>query len=148
MYCLCKAIYEFLGEDAWKVVWRSGEILFKELEERLNLKNEKDYVKTLQRLAQYLQESGYVEHINVNRLLDEMKQRRSEEELIVYEMVNPALTKWAERLTKEGGAPAHISTGLLLAALKKYGLKGEMVEGPVFLPDGRVIEKWKITTLR
>lgn len=148
LYCLCKAIYEFLGNDAWKVIWRSGEILFKELEEKLNLKDEKDYVKVLQKLAQYLQDAGYIERINVGRLLNEMKQRKSEEELIVYEMINPALTKYAERLTKEGGAPAHISTGLLLAALKKFGLKGEMVEGPVFLPDGRVIEKWRITKLR
>jgi len=44
--------------------------------------------------------------------------------------------------------PAHISTTLMFALLRKrFGLKAKMIGEPRLLPDGRGIERWKLSVI-
>jgi hypothetical protein len=37
IYAIYRAIWENWGDDAWKVVWRAGEVLFDEVHSELDL---------------------------------------------------------------------------------------------------------------
>ena len=134
MYSVYRAIGEIWGKESWKVVWRAGEILFSELVNKLALRG-KSLEEVLKSLANYLQDVGYVEGIEVSFI---------KEDEVEYKMKNPSIERAAFRLIKEGFAPPHISTALLMAALDKlFGFKAEMVGNPT-QKNGWVIEKWKL----
>ncbi len=135
IYSIYKAIYELIGEDAWKIVWRSGEILLDEIWEELELEGEEVF-KSLEKLADYLKKVGYVSEIKV-------EPEKGEKEL-KYVMSEPVIAEGAKKLIKDGMVPPHISTSLMFALLKRKGLSAEMIGDPVFLPDGRVIERWRL----
>jgi len=133
IYSVYKAISELIGEDAWKVVWRSGEILLNEIWEELGLEKV-DVFEALRRLADYLKEAGYISEIRIKR----------EGDVISYEMTEPVVARGAKRLIEEGLVPPHISTSLMFALLKRKGNVAEMIGEPEFLPDGRVVERWQL----
>jgi hypothetical protein len=139
IYALYRAVWERWGDKAWYVVWRSGEVLLDEIELDLGLEPDDDPFTAMQRLADYLRRVGYVEDIAVRPL--------SEEEWD-YEMLDPAILPGAKRLLAEGAVPAHISTTLMFALLKKrFNLKAEMVGDPDLRPDGRATERWRLVPL-
>jgi hypothetical protein len=139
IFALYRAVWQRWGDEAWYVVWRSGEILFDEIESELGLQPDDDPFAAMQRLADYLQRVGYVEDISVHRL--------SETEWD-YEMLDPVILPGAKRLIAEGAVPAHISTTLMFALLKKrFGMEAEMVGDPDLRPDGRAIERWRLVPL-
>jgi hypothetical protein len=138
IYALYRAVWERWGDEAWYVVWRSGEVLFEEIEAELDLGPDADPFAAMQRLATYLQQVGYVREIAVRPL--------SEDEW-EYEMVDPVILPGARRLLDDGAVPAHISTTLMFALLKRFGLKAEMVGDPDLRADGRAIERWRLVTL-
>jgi hypothetical protein len=87
-----------------------------------------------------LQRVGYVKHIRVDPLSDAEWN---------YEMVDPVILPGAERLLADGAVPAHISTTLMFALLKKrFGLGAEMVGEPDLRPDGRAMERWRLKPAR
>lgn len=135
MYSVYRAAYELLGKDTWKLVWMSGRVMYERLERELNLSNTSDVYEVLSKLATWLKGCGYV---------DEAEVRKVSEEEFEYVMSKPAIARGAEELVKEGLVPPHISTSLMFAALRKRGLKAELIGEPTFLPDGRVIERWRI----
>jgi hypothetical protein len=139
IYALYRAIWERWGDEAWYVVWRSGEVLFDEIEPELGLQDGDNPFQAMQRLADYLRRVGYVEEIAVRPLShDEWD----------YEMLEPVILPGAKRLIAEGAVPAHISTTLMFALLKKrFGLKAEMVGEPDLRPDGRATERWRLVPL-
>ncbi len=135
IYAIYRAIWENWGDEAWKVVWRAGEVLFDEIHERLNLDTDLPLA-AMQGLAEYLVDVGY---------FADMKVRQTAEDELEYEMVAPVILPGAERIIAEGGVPAHISTSVMFAALKKlFGLKAEMIGEPEFTDDGRAIERWHL----
>lgn len=135
IYAIYRAIWEHWGDDAWKVVWRAGEVLFDEIHEHLDL-DATSPLAAMQGLAAYLVDVGY---------FADMKVRQTAEDALEYEMVAPAILPGAERIIAEGGVPAHISTALMFAGLKKlFGLQAEMIGEPEFTADGRAIERWKL----
>jgi hypothetical protein len=139
IYALYRAVWERWGDAAWYVVWRSGEILFDQIEPELALQVDDDPFVAMQQLAGYLCRVGYVDDITVRPLSDDEWE---------YEMLDPVILPGAKRLVAEGAVPAHISTTLMFALLKKrFGLKAEMVGDPVFQPDGRAIERWRLVPL-
>ena len=139
LYALYRAVWERWGDEAWYVVWRSGEILFDQIEPGLALQADDDPFTAMQQLAAYLRRAGYVEDIAVRAISDTEWD---------YEMLNPVILPGAQRLVAEGAVPAHVSTTLMFALLKKrFGLKAEMVGDPVFKPDGRAIERWRLVPL-
>jgi hypothetical protein len=136
IYALYRAVWERWGDEAWYVVWRSGEVLFDEIEPELGLRSDDDPFTAMQRLASYLCKVGYVKEITVLPISDREWD---------YEMLDPVILPGAERLITEGAVPAHISTTLMFALLKKrFGLKAEMVGDPDLRPDGRAIERWRL----
>ena len=137
IYAIYRAIWENWGDEAWKVVWRAGEVLFDEIQARLHLNTEAPLT-AMQDLAKYLVDVGY---------FADMLVRQTSDDELEYEMVEPAILPGAERIIAEGGVPAHISTSVMFAGLKKlFGLTAEMIGEPEFTPDGRAIEKWKLST--
>ena len=139
IYALYRAVWERWGDEAWYVVWRSGEILFDEIESELGLQADDDPFVAMQRLAGYLQRVGYVEDISVRPL--------SETEWD-YEMLDPVILPGAKQLLAEGAVPAHISTTLMFALLKKrFGMEAEMVGDPDLRPDDRATERWRLVPL-
>jgi len=137
IYSIYRAAFELFGVDnSWRLVWKSGEILFGELSKEIDLQAANP-IELLRKLARYLERAGYVRRL-------EIRQVATDE--IEYEMLQPAIGPGAVKLINEGGAPAHISTSLLFAGLKlRFGMKAEMIGDPTFLEDGRVIEKWKLS---
>jgi hypothetical protein len=139
IYALYRAVWERWGDEAWYVVWRSGEILFDEIESELGLQADDDPFVAMQRLASYLRRVGYVEDISVRPL--------SETEWD-YEMLDPVILPGAKRLLADGAVPAHISTTLMFALLKKrFRMEAEMVGDPDLRPDGRATERWRLVPL-
>ena len=138
IYALYRAVWERWGDDAWYVVWRSGEVLLEEIEAELDLGLDTDPLAAMQRLASYLQQVGYVRDIAIRPL--------SEDEW-EYEMVDPVILPGAKRLLEDGAVPAHISTTLMFALLKRFGLKAEMVGDPDLRADGRALERWRLVPL-
>jgi hypothetical protein len=136
IYAIYRAIWELWGDEAWKVVWRSGEIALEEIEKTLPLAG--PWPDALDKLAAYLCQAGYADDIRVHQI--------AENEL-EYEMVNPAILPGAKRLIAEGAVPAHISTTLMFALLARLGLKAEMIGPPDLRPDGRGIERWRLSPL-
>ena len=140
IYALYRAVWERWGDDAWYVVWRSGELLLEEIEAELGLDlgPGASPFPAMQRLADYLQQVGYVREIAVRPL--------SEDEW-EYEMVDPVILPGARRLLDDGAVPAHISTTLMFALLKRFGLKADMIGDPDLRADGRAIECWRLVPL-
>lgn len=135
VYGLYYAIYDLVGDKAWEVVWRSGEVVFNEAKSFVEGLSDKDPFKVLKALANWLRDMGYIDEITVEKV---------SEDTIKYTMLNPAIGEGAQKLIKLGRVPAHISTSLMFAALKSLGYSAEMVGAPEFLSDGRVIEIWKL----
>ena len=139
IYALYRAVWERWGDDAWYVVWRSGEVLFAQIEPELGLATGDDPIAAVGKLAAYLRRVGYVQDIAVRPLGDYEWD---------YEMLDPVILPGAKRLLSEGAVPAHISTTLMFALLKKhFGLRAEMVGDPDLRPDGRAMERWRLVPL-
>ena len=135
LYSVYKAVNEVLGEKTWDIVWRAGEILLDLISEDLGLDNVDDPFEALKRVAEWLKEMGYISDIEV---------MKTGEDTVEYIMSDPIITPGAKKLIEEGMVPPHVSTSLMFATLKRYGYKAEMVGDPVFLEDGRVIERWRL----
>lgn len=139
VYSVYRAANELMGaERTWELVWRTGEILYERLEAILGLESVEDPVEALSRIAEWLKSVGYVEEAEVRRISGEEFE---------YVMSKPAIARSAEELVREGRVPPHISTSLMFAVLKKRGLRAELGE-TVFLPEGRVVERWRVVGSR
>ena len=138
IYAIYYAVYDLLGEDTWKVVWKAGEIVYEEIKSKIGADKAKEPFEALKRLADWLKDVGYIEDIEV---------RKVSEDEVEYVMLNPIIGPGAKRLVEAGRVPAHISTALMFAALKEFGMKAEMIGKPEFLPDGRAVEKWKLVKI-
>jgi len=138
LYAIYKATWEKWGDEAWHVVWRSGEIIFDDIESELHLKGT-TWIEGMQRLADYLARVGYVRDISV---------KQTAEDRMEYTMNDPAILPGAKRLIAMGAVPGHVSTTLMFAMLKKcYGLKAEMLGDPDLRDDGYAVEQWQVLPL-
>ncbi len=139
LYCIYRAATELFGnEQAWRLVWRSGEVMFDEIH-REKILQITDPIDLLKRIAAYLEEAGYSEKLSIRKFADDS---------IEYEMLRPVIGPGAQRLISEDAVPAHISTAVLFAALKQFDMKAEIVGEPFFRPDGTVIEKWRLISMQ
>jgi hypothetical protein len=138
IYSIYTAIYKHLGERTWDIVWRSGEILYREIKDKLNLAEVKDPFEGLRRLSRWLRDVGYIDDIEVIK---------KGEDTLEYHMSNPIIEKGAKRLIDSGKVPPHISTSLMFALLKDYGYRAEMLGEPIFEREGYVVERWRLVKL-
>lgn len=135
-YAIYKAITELFGERGWEVIWRSGEIVFDELQKELNL-TETEPLALMQRLADWLVETGYIHRIDVSQ--------PSGDEL-VYEMEGAVLRPAVLKLREAKAVLPHWSTVVMAAALKKVcGIEVEVdAARPEILSPTRSREMWKL----
>ena len=135
LYAIYLAAWEEWGAEAWKIVWRSGQILFDEIEAELDL-DCTTWIKGLEQLADYLARVGYVRQITVKPV---------GEDRVEYDMLDPAILPDAGRLVAMGAVPGHVSTTLMFALLaKRHGLRAEMIGDPELRDDGHAIEQWRV----
>ncbi len=136
VYAIYHAAYDLVGDDAWKIVWKAGEIVYNKIKDDIGAASSTDPFDALKLVADWLKTVGYVDKIEVRKITANE---------VEYVMSNPIILKGAKRLMEEGRVPAHISTALMFAVLKQFNMKAEMIGDPEFLPDGRsASEKWKL----
>ncbi|MGC9149091.1 MAG: hypothetical protein ACP5GI_06605 [Sulfolobales archaeon] len=138
LYAIYHVIYDYLKESTWDIVWRVGEVIINEIKDLIDLDKTMDPFEALKKLGEWLKEMGYFEDLEV---------RRVSENEIEYVMLNPVISSGAKKLIDEGRVPPHISTALMFAVLKRFNMTAEMIGEPIFLPDGRVVERWRLTRL-
>ncbi len=136
-YSVFKALGEKLGDESWKIVWRTGEILFNKIKDKLEFKK-KEPIEIVRSIAKYLKKTGYLRDAKIVILSDEEFE---------YWMKEPAIEKGAFKLIEEGYPPPHISTSILFSALKTLtGSELELVGNPE-RKDKWIVERWKIKKL-
>ncbi len=134
VYSVFKAIGEKLGDESWKIVWRTGEILFDEIKEKIEFEN-KEPVEIVSSIANYLKKKGYFTDAKIIPLNDKEFE---------YWMKEPAIEKGAFKLIEEGCAPPHISTSLLFSALRNLANSELELIGKPEKREDWVIERWKL----
>jgi len=90
---------------------------------------------TLIKIARYLESVGYMEKILVNKL--------DENEAFV-EMHGVSVTKSSVKMLREEKQPSHFMTNLMLAALKKFGIRAELKDVAFDEEKCHFREHWKI----
>jgi hypothetical protein len=142
VYAIYKAITEVCGEDGWKIMWRSGELAFDQLEERLQFPSHEP-VAVLRAIGEYLVGVGYLASFDL-----ELRPGG----VLEYEMNGAPLHASAARLIRERAILPHWSTVMMVAALRKLcGVEAEL-EGhgghqnePEIVSDSRARERWILT---
>ena len=136
-YNVCRAVSEHVGQgQAVKVYQRAGEIGYAELKERGLIKTAGvSPMDVLIQIVQFLEGSGYMGRIKVNRV--------SDMEMVV-DMYQVSVLDSSIRLTDENHAPSHFMTNLMFAALKDFDMSAELDE-LVFEGDvDHVQERWSL----
>ena len=136
-YAICQAVNEYLGERAPTFFASVGEYHLQEALRRGFIKldtNEKP-LENLINIAKYLESTGYMERILITKL--------SEDEAIV-EMHGVSVTSSSVNLLKAGKHPSHYMTNIMLAALRRIGIKAELRDVDFDEKDRRFKEHWTI----
>ncbi len=136
-YSICKAVNERLGDDAKDFFKRVGECHLEEAVERgfFAMDRDENPLDTLIRLAKYLESTGYMDKILINKL--------SEKEAIV-EMRGVTVTYSSAKLLREDRHPSHFMTNIMFAALKRLGIQADLRDMEYNEKEARFKEYWKI----
>jgi hypothetical protein len=136
-YSICRAANEYLGERATEFFRRVGEYHLEEALQRglISLKAEDSPLEVLIKIAGYLEASGYMEKISINRL--------SEKDAIV-EMHGVTVAESSAKLLKEGNKPSHFMTNIMFAALRRLAIQADLKDMEYDVKEARFKEYWKI----
>ncbi|MBI2847146.1 MAG: hypothetical protein HYX82_04610 [Chloroflexi bacterium] len=140
VYGIYKTITELFGERGWQVIWRSGEVVFDELEKQLEFPK-KDPLSVMKVLADYLSKAGYIPKIEFRMVGENMLQY----DLYGASLLRPATLK----LKAENCVLPHWSTVIMFAALKKLcNLKADTTEQPIFISEVHGRERWVLSPIK
>ena len=136
-YAICQAVDEYLDGKATEFFNKVGEYHLNEALKRglINIKANDTPLDTLIKIARYLESVGYMEKILVNKL--------DENEAFV-EMHGVSVTKSSVKMLREEKQPSHFMTNLMLAALKKFGIRAELKDVAFDEEKCHFREHWKI----
>ncbi len=136
-YAICQAVNERLGEEAKDFFQRVGEFHLEEALERGLLKFEPDVapLDVLIQIARYLESTGYMEKISINKL--------SDKEAIV-EMKGVSVTESSAKLLGKDEHPSHFMTNTMFAALKQLGVQADLRDMEYNVKEARFKEYWRI----
>lgn len=136
-YSICKAVNERLGDDAKDFFKRVGECHLDEAVARgfFTMDRDEKPLDTLIRLAKYLESTGYMDKIVINKL--------SEKEAIV-EMHGVTVTYSSAKLLQEDKHPSHFMTNIMFAALKRLGIQADLRDMEYNENEARFKEYWRI----
>jgi hypothetical protein len=136
-YSLCRAVNEYLGDKATEFFRRVGEYHLEEALKRglIHLNADDSPLEVLIKIAEYLEASGYMEKISIDRL--------SEKDAIV-EMNGVTVAESSAKLLKEGNKPSHFMTNAMFAALRKFAIQADLKDMEYDEKEARFKEYWKI----
>lgn len=136
VYAIYKAITEVVGEDGWKIMWRSGELAFEQVEPNLRFPS-REPLDVMRTVGDYLASVGYFEKIEL-----ELQPGGALE----YQMVNTATRASAAKLIQENAILPHWSTVIMVAALRKLcGVEAKMEahdHKPELVSQSHSKERW------
>jgi len=128
-----KALSEQFGEDSWGILWRSGEILFKEIKDDIGISKDMEINQAIQRLCDYMRRLRLVERIEFKFDKDTMIV-----ETIVIFPFNIDVYK------REAAGPIYIFSSLLASMLYYLGYNIER-EGEHYIMDrNKLVERWRL----
>lgn len=136
-YAICQAANEYLGKETPKFFEKVGEYHLDEATRRglVKLDAKDKPMNNLIAIAKYLESTGYMEKILIDRL--------NEKEAIV-EMFGVSVTKSSADLLKVGKHPSHYMTNIMLAALRRLGIKAELRDVNYDEKERHFKEHWTI----
>jgi hypothetical protein len=139
VYAIYKAITEVSGEDGWKIMWRSGELVFDQIEPHLQFSSD-DPLAVMRTVGDYLVSVGYLEAIEMDL---------QPGGVLEYEMFGTATRDAARRLIAEDAILPHWSTVVMVAALRKRcGVEARMEardHKPELVSQRQSRERWLLT---
>ena len=139
IYAIYKAITEVCGEDGWKIMWRSGELAFEQIEPQLHFAS-REPLAVMRTIGDYFVRVGYLEAIEL-----ELKPGG----LLEYQMLGTATRESAARLIAENAILPHWSTVIMVAALRKLcGVEARMEahdHKPELVNQRQSKERWILT---
>jgi len=127
-----RAIYKEIGDDAWEILWRSGEILFDSIKNDVSISKENDLQTALNKLSKFLRDTHIVSEINY--MVDK------DNGVIEYQ-INFAVPLKYER--REEAGPVYIFSSLFVALMKYLGYDVSKDAEPRFTSDNTLIERWR-----
>lgn len=136
-YAICQTVHEYLNEKEIEFFRRVGEYHLNEALKRGLIKiepNDKP-LDALIKIARYLESVGYMRKILIKKL--------SENEAFV-EMYGVSVTKSSVKMLREAKQPSHYMTNIMLAALKKLGVRAELKDVEFDEEKRHFKEHWKI----
>jgi hypothetical protein len=136
-YAICQAANEYLGKETPKFFGRVGEYHLNEAMKRgfVKLDPSDKPLNNLIEIAKYLESTGYMEKILIDKLADDEA---------IIEMYGVSVTESSANLLKAGKHPSHYMTNIMLAALQKLGIRGELREVGYDEKQRSFKEYWKI----
>lgn len=136
-YSICQTVNEYLGDRAVDFFRRVGEYHLEEALKRgaLKIKPDDKPLDVLIKIARYLESSGYMKKISINKL--------SDEEAIV-EMYGVSVTESSAKLLKGGKKPSHYMTNIMFAALRRFGFQADLRDMEYNEKKAHFKEYWKI----
>lgn len=127
-----KAVYKEIGDDAWEILWRSGEILFDSLKAELGITPDMDINTALNRLSSFLRDIHMVDEINY--MID------PKDNVIEYEIKFRIPLKYERR---EEAGPIYIFSSLFVALMNYLGYEVTKDAEPRVTEYNKLVERWK-----
>jgi len=127
-----RAVYKEIGDDAWEILWKSGEILFDSLKDDLSIGKDMDLHDALNKLSQFLRDIHIVD--DVNYIIN------TDENIIEYELTFRIPLKYERR---EEAGPIYIFSSLFVALMKYLGYEVSKEAEPRITEYNKLIERWK-----
>jgi hypothetical protein len=136
-FAICRVANDYFSEETPKFFVKVGEYHLEEALKRglIRLDSKERPIDNLIGIARYLESVGYMEKISITKL--------SESEAIV-EMFGVSVTKSSVDLLKAGRHPSHYMTNIMLAALKRLGIRAELRDVDFNEQERHFKEHWRI----
>lgn len=136
-YAICRAANQEFGEKTKDFFRRVGEHHLDEAIKRgfIVLDPSGKPLDNLIGIARYLESTGYMEKIFIERLSDNEA---------VVEMHGVSVTRSSVDILEAGMHPSHYMTNIMIAALRRMGIQAELKDVSFDEEKSRFIEHWKI----
>ena len=136
-YAICQAVNQYLPDDAKAFFRKVGEYHLDEALARgfITLKPEDAPLEVLIKIAKYLESTGYMQKITIQKL--------SDHEAIV-EMQQVSVTVSSAQLLHADKQPSHFMTNIMFAVLRRRGVQADLRHMDYDVENATFKEYWKI----
>ena len=136
-YAVCQAVNQYLPDEAKAFFRKVGEYHLDEALARgfITLQPEDAPLEVLIKIAKYLESTGYMQKITIQKL--------SDHEAIV-EMQQVSVTVSSAQLLQTNKQPSHFMTNIMFAALRRRGVQADLRHMDYDVENATFKEYWKI----